>query len=85
LYRQALQLAFEGLDQRVDELLGGVPELGGGAGLGVVDDVVAADGDGEDGPRQVARRLVLPEAPRQRRVHDGVVLDLLVEGDALIL
>jgi hypothetical protein len=33
----------------------------------------------------VARRLVLPEAPRQRRVHAGVVLDLLIEGDALIL
>jgi hypothetical protein len=33
----------------------------------------------------VVRRLGLPEAPRQGRVHGGVVLDLLVEGDALIL
>ena len=50
-----------------------------------MDDVVAADGDGEEGLGQVSRGLRLPQALHQRRVHRREVVDLLVEADALVL
>jgi len=88
---EPLQLPRERLDQLVHELLrrvggaGGGGQLGGGVGFGVVDDVVAADGDGEEGLGQVSRGLRLPQALHQRRVHRRQVVDLLVEADALVL
>jgi hypothetical protein len=48
-------------------------------------DVVAADGDGEEGFSQVRCGLLLAQALHQGRVHRREVVDLLVEAQALVL
>lgn len=72
-YSTHLQLASQGLRQRVDELLGREGDycqyfrrqIDGGPGQGAEDYVVAADSHDEDGFGQMVRGLRLPELPHQ--------------------